>query len=59
MINRNREAGPDPGMKYQQAILGLQLVCLVAIFGWLLVVYPIMERRVGQMEEFIATQKNR
>lgn len=59
MINRNRVAGPGPGMKYQQVILGLQLVCIVAIFGWLLVVYPIIERRVGQMELFIATQKDR
>ncbi|CAN1566834.1 hypothetical protein MCEMSE15_02975 [Fimbriimonadaceae bacterium] len=44
---------------YQKVIFGLLLICIVAIFGWLLVVYPVMQSRVGQMQEFIATQKPR
>ena len=59
MVKHPGENSPNERITYQKIILGLLLVCVVAIFGWLLVVYPIMERRVGQMEEFIATQQAR
>ncbi len=59
MVKHPGENSPNERITYQTIIFGLLLVCIVAIFGWLLVVYPIMERRVGQMEEFIATQQAR
>ena len=59
MVKHPGEDSPNERIAYQKVIFGLLMVCIVAIFGWLLVVYPIMERRVGQMEEFIATQQTR
>ena len=49
---------PDADLLFQKLILGAQLVCIAFGLGWQIVILPIVERRVEQIETFFQRKAN-